>query len=395
MNVRSRAALRIGAAALLAAGAVSMAGAPVQAADTKADLELTVAGTTLAEGTQDKIGWVKVKNNGPGTPSAMTVAVDLNGLRDERIETLPAVDGCEGGPIDSIECPVPPAKIPGPGETLEFPIITIKHPGGFDGGDTYIGFVVRSPDDTTPDNNIKQVKLEFEGEPGVDLGVLVEDVKTKFDIDGGEQQSQPPLYPGDETGVVGQVYNQGDTIAKGIELKLQLPKQVTFTEQYAGCEYSADLRTATCRDDELLMAPGEGLELPFPIKVAAGVEAPVALPKGSLSAEALGVAPANSPLARAARTTIFQKAELLGADERPTDVDLSDNVDEFAVIVAAKGGSGGGGSDDNGGLPVTGPQAGLIGGIGAGVLVAGAALFLVARRRRVVLVTPGDEKPTA
>jgi LPXTG-motif cell wall-anchored protein len=74
------------------------------------------------------------------------------------------------------------------------------------------------------------------------------------------------------------------------------------------------------------------------------------------------------------------------------DVDATDNSDGYAVIVAAQGGTGGG---DGGSLPVTGPQAGLIGGIGAAVLAAGGAMFLVARRRRVVLVTPGDEKPTA
>jgi hypothetical protein len=42
------------------------------------------------------------------------------------------------------------------------------------------------------------------------------------------------------------------------------------------------------------------------------------------------------------------------------------------------------------GLPVTGATAGLYGGVGLGVLVLGGALLLVARRRRVVLVTPGD-----
>jgi LPXTG-motif cell wall-anchored protein len=58
------------------------------------------------------------------------------------------------------------------------------------------------------------------------------------------------------------------------------------------------------------------------------------------------------------------------------------------VIVAGTGGEGGGG----GSLPVTGAQAGLIGGIGAVVVALGAVLFFVARRRKVVLVTPQDEK---
>ena len=70
------------------------------------------------------------------------------------------------------------------------------------------------------------------------------------------------------------------------------------------------------------------------------------------------------------------------------DVDASDNTDDFSVIVAGKGGSGG--RRTRGGLPVTGaagrpdrrrsaPRCSLAGGV----------MFLVARRRRVVLVDPG------
>ncbi|MCM0675971.1 hypothetical protein NCC78_14915 [Micromonospora phytophila] len=390
MNVRSRASVRIGAATLLAAGAVALAGAPAQAADTQADLELTVAGTRLAEGVEGKIGFMKVKNNGPGTPSALTVGVDLAGLYDERIWSLPLGEDCKGDDVSSVVCQVPAAQIPGPGETLEFPVVTIKDAGGVDGGETSIGFFLKSPDDTTPDNNRKVVKLEFEGEPGVDLGVIAPDVKTRLTPGGGESPEQAPLHPGDQGLFVGEIVNQGDTVAKGIEFKVQLPKNVTFTEQYEGCEYSADKRTATCADEGFLMGADVGALITFPIEVAAGVKAPVALPDGSLSADALGVAPAGTPVPEAARKSAIENVRVLAKGERVVDVDPSDNVDGFAVIVAAKGGAGGGG-----GLPVTGPQAGLIGGIGVAVLGAGAAMFLVARRRRVVLVTPGDERPTA
>ncbi|MFE9651928.1 hypothetical protein [Micromonospora sp. NPDC006431] len=399
MNMRKRVQLSIGAAALLAAGVVPIAGSPAQAADTKADLELTVAGTTLAQGTKDKVGWVKVKNNGPGTPSAMTVAVDLSYFKDERIITLPLVDGCEGGPIDTLECPVPAAKIPGPGETLEFPVITIKRPEGYVGGETSIRFYLRSPDDTTPDNNTKEVKLEFEGQPGVDLGVVVPDVKAKIDIDTLEQAGQA-LYPGDETAVIGEIFNQGDMVAKGVKITLRAPAGVTFTDEYEGCEYTADRRTANCADPGLVLAPDELLTIAFPIKVAAGVKAPSTLPGGSLVADALAAAPVDAGLVKQARKTIFEHARVRAATSEVTDVDASDNTDDYAVVVAAKGGAGGGGADGGsgggeGGLPVTGAKAGLIGGIGAAVLLAGGAMFLVARRRRVVLVTPGDEKPTA
>ncbi|GAB3156036.1 hypothetical protein GCM10027290_53190 [Micromonospora sonneratiae] len=49
---------------------------------------------------------------------------------------------------------------------------------------------------------------------------------------------------------------------------------------------------------------------------------------------------------------------------------------------------------EGGGLPVTGVQAGLIGGVGVAVVAAGGVMFLMARRRRVVLVTPADERST-
>jgi len=39
---------------------------------------------------------------------------------------------------------------------------------------------------------------------------------------------------------------------------------------------------------------------------------------------------------------------------------------------------------------VTGPVAGSIAGAGGAVLIAGAVMFVMSRRRRVVLVTPGD-----
>lgn len=396
MIFRNRSFARLGAAALLAAGGLAVAATPAHAEDTKADLEVTVAGTTLAEGTTEKIGWLKVKNNGPGTPSALTVGVDLSGLKDERIITIPLGEHCEGGAIATIECTVPADQIPGPGETLEFPVVTIKSPEAYDGGETSVGFFLRSTDDTTPDNNVKSVTLKFEGEPGVDLGVVVPDVKTRSSLDGGEPTA---LHPGDETTVFGEIINQGDTLAKGIEIKLQLPKDVTFTEQYLGCEYSTDGRTATCRDDELVLGELEALIIDFPIKVAAGVKAPATLPAGSLTADALGVTEEESPEARAAHKTTFKNARVLSRGERVTDVDPTDNVDDFAVVVAAKGGAGGGGEGDGDGdgpgLPVTGPQAGLMGGIGVAVLLAGGVMFMVARRRRIVLVSPGDEKPTA
>jgi LPXTG-motif cell wall-anchored protein len=41
---------------------------------------------------------------------------------------------------------------------------------------------------------------------------------------------------------------------------------------------------------------------------------------------------------------------------------------------------------------VTGVQVGLIAGVGAAILLAGGALLVLSRRRKMVLVTPTDER---
>ncbi|MEV0568255.1 LPXTG cell wall anchor domain-containing protein [Dactylosporangium sp. NPDC050588] len=68
--------------------------------------------------------------------------------------------------------------------------------------------------------------------------------------------------------------------------------------------------------------------------------------------------------------------------EPPADANPGNDVAEV-VINPNPGGSGGG-------LPLTGAQTGLVASVGAALLAGGVALFLVARRRRVVLVVPQD-----
>src|SRR5947207_10108233 len=61
------------------------------------------------------------------------------------------------------------------------------------------------------------------------------------------------------------------------------------------------------------------------------------------------------------------------------DPDLTNNKAAITITVLSNG------------LPVTGTQVGLIGGSGVAAIAVGWVLFLAARRRRVLLVTPGDE----
>ncbi|GAA1823244.1 hypothetical protein HC028_15700 [Planosporangium flavigriseum] len=89
--------------------------------------------------------------------------------------------------------------------------------------------------------------------------------------------------------------------------------------------------------------------------------------------------------------------------EIPRPADTNPDNDKAAVVItavaeAANPGTGGGnpatgGTGGGSGvtLPITGSQAGLAGGVGLALLAAGAGLYLVATRRRAVVVT-GDDK---
>jgi hypothetical protein len=64
----------------------------------------------------------------------------------------------------------------------------------------------------------------------------------------------------------------------------------------------------------------------------------------------------------------------------------ANNTAAIVITVDGSGGSGGAG----GGLPVTGPSTGMLAGTGAAIAAAGVAMFVLFRRRRVVLVAPRD-----
>ncbi|TWJ24557.1 cell wall anchor protein [Micromonospora endolithica] len=400
MIFRNRPLVRLGAAALLASGALTAFGVPAYAADTAADLSVEVTGTRVAAGAQDKVAFAKIKNNGPGTPDNFVVDVDVSKIDFAKVAVVPVTEGpCT---IDGDEqptrfsCLVDDKTVPGPGETLEVALVTFKAEEGVELPYTApFTVTVKSDGDTAADNDSASAELVLTDESGVDMGIVVPDVK--FQADGSEKP--PLLVPGAETLVHVELINQGDVIANGIKLDLTLPKGATFTEDLRECTYSPDRRVANCPTPLLQVAPGDILIGSFPVKVDADVKAPIALQGGSGTVTALGELPATSANVAATKKTLpsFLKAATAEQAAEVREIDETDNTDAYAVIVAAKGGSGGGGDDDGDGpgLPVTGAKAGLIGGIGGAVLLAGGLMFLMARRRRVVLVTPGDERPTA
>jgi hypothetical protein len=386
MIFRNRAMKRAGAGAagLLAVGAFA---APALA-DDSADLAVKLTGTTIAADASGKFTGVSLINNSKVPASGILLSIDISQLDTDKVQLRD--EDCD--PVDNgvIRCGIV-------GDTIEagadidwfFPLEKRSEATGSAGTITVtISHAGSDPDES---NNSVTAEVVLSDERGVDLVVVAEDIRDAIDLAdsvdspayNGEQ-----IYPGDASALVLFVGNQGDLIADGLKVSAKLPEHVTFAEAEEGCDYSAANDEITCVYEGMSLIPSDrdddgsrsGAYIWFPVQVAADVTGPITLPNGSVRVDAV----------RAVAELPEMKAQQLPGNVRPLtaqelrDIDETDNVDDFSVYVLGTGGGGGG-------LPVTGAQAGLIGGIGAAVVVIGGVLFLTARRR-VVLVTPGDGK---
>ncbi len=407
MKSHNRQLARMGAGAVgfLVAGSFA---APAYAVD-GTDLSVELSGTTIAAGSTEKVVEIDLENVGKTTPESVDIIFTVGDL----VGAFQFADICDDDPADgTVHCSVDKAFIPEPGGTSDLSYLVTRADDSADAsGELTVTVLVDGDDNTANNTDTAEVVI---GEHGVDLGVVAEDVRTPIDAD-ASLESGAPVYvdgsitPGGSTAVVATVSNQGDMTADGVRVSVTLPEQASFTEPEQGCEYSADNRTVTCDYSEIMLIPADhdtqdgdatsGGSFWFPAKIDAGVAKSGALTGGSVTVAALAAVPYGPKQNIAAPTTLPENVELLDAADidKVVDVDESDNIDTYSIFVSVNGGSGGGstgGDGDGGSLPVTGAQAGLFGGIGAFVIVLGAVLFLVARRRRVVLMTPGDEKPT-
>ncbi|MFG2054049.1 cell wall anchor protein [Micromonospora sp. NPDC048930] len=378
-----------GAAGILVAGLFA---APALA-ETSADLAIEASGTTIAVGAPGKTTTVSLINKSQVDAKGILVGLDISKLDTTKVDIDES--GCSPREDGVILCGIEGDTL-GAGEDVDwgFPL---KRKGTATGDAGEISAIILH-DGTDPDesNNEVTVKVKVEG-TGPDLTVIANDVNKAVTVEGSKIKITGDLHAGDTGQLIYTAFNQGDATAAGLKISVKLPKGVTFAEAEKECVDNAAKTSRVCTYDDLDLIPvsqdkvGDdliaGARFYHLLTVGADVKAG-ALTGGQVTVEALGAE------ATTARTTgesaLPDNAEAVAA----TEVDATDNTDAYAVLVAAKGGSGGGAGGGDGGLPVTGPQAGLIGGIGAAVLIAGGVMFLVARRRRVVLVTPGDEKST-
>jgi hypothetical protein len=380
MNFRTRALAYAGAGAagLFATGLFA---APALAAD-EADVLVKPLSTKIAVDAGLKFFRFDFKNEGPGVATDTTLSFDLSGLDPKVVDFIPEdvkVDGVKlvKDTDDEIVFEIGDGA---PGETLPFQLPIILKDGAEKGSAGSFKVSIKS---TAPDpdesNNSATIPVEVV-ESGPDLTTIAYDVRAED----GE-----PVKPGASAPFFWTVANEGDQTVKGVVLQITLPEHVTFVDEYPACTITPDQRFLTCEDPNVEIEPGYEIEETIPVKVSADAPGPVTLSGGLLKAAASGViSPELARGAKAAKT--LGGFEVVPIDEEPpADVDPADNTAEFSVFV---GGTGGGGGGD---LPVTGVQAGLIGGVGLAVLAGGGALLLMSRRRKVVLVTSGDETPTA
>lgn len=386
MNVRTRRAMQragVGALALAVTGALASLAAPAYAAE-GVDLSVTVDSSKIAIGSEVKPFFAKITNGGDTAAEGLKVDIDLSGVDASLVKVTVDFDGCTTAD-KAISCAFD-GKI-APGEKIDIPLLVTPVKGAEPKSAGVIKVTVEpvlDPKDANPANNTATAPIELVGSGG-DIVAIADDVVAGYGDDGEVQ----PVAPGETASLYWAILNVGDVTLSAPEFTIQLPKYASFVDKFEGCRYSNGDRSVTCTAPDWTLAPNSavgGGEEGWLVKVAADAPGPVTL-SGTITGSAGGVV----EKLRAA-TTAAKPA--WAAEAKPeTEVDKGDNSDEFAVFIGAAGGSGGGDGGD-GGLPITGARVGLIGGVGGAVVAIGVVLFVLARRRRVVLVTPDDEAPT-
>lgn len=388
---------RAGTVTLLAGGLLAV-GVPARAAD-QADLALIPVSTQLAKGVTE----AKAKpfrftvDNSRGTVDArnVTVGVDARKINKKKVGFV-VPEGCQQQRAAVYSCVLGDLAA---GTSEDFFIPLFSKGGRGDAGTLTVTISSETTDPESEDNTV-EVDLTVT-RPGYDLVTWAQDVYANVAVDGAATETDlKPVRPGQTAPLDWVVYNGGSRKATGVFYGITLPAGVSFAELPATClvQDLGGLAQALCEDPAAVIRPGQYYTDAVTVKVGDDVTEPV-LRIGNVFAYGLDRAAAGEPLEEPRAADQAQRRTF-------TEADPADNSAVFDVFVdlspapspspspsssptgqpSASPGTGGGG-----GLPVTGAQAGLIGGIGGAVLLTGGVLLMLARRRRVVLVTPDDE----
>ncbi|WP_320067437.1 cell wall anchor protein [Micromonospora sp. RTGN7] len=406
---------RAGAVALLACGGVATVAAPAQA-DDQADLALVPISQNLARGVEaakaKPFKFTVDNTRASVTARAVRVTVETKGLTKRVGVVVP--DGCDVSGT-AFTCLLGDLAA-GTSEDFGVPLFSTGTRGK--GGSLTVTITAATADPKTADNT-ETVDITVT-RPGYDLTSWVQDGYANVVVDGA-QSNEPDLKPiprGATAPLDWAVYNDGSRRATGVFYAITLPAKVSFAKLPESCveQEIGGLAQAFCEDAGAVVEPGEYYTDDVRVKVAQDAAEPV-LRIGELYAYGLDAAqgaPESEPqVASPAQRRAFAEADVVDnqavfdvfvdLSAQPTPTPTAGPTDEptpgpsgspsgMPTLSGSPGTDGGDGGGGGGGLPVTGVQVGLIGGIGGVVLLAGGALLVLAYRRRVVLVTPQDEK---
>jgi len=391
--------IRIGSAALLAAGAATLTATPALAAEADFGVDLrsiTGLGVTVIEAT--------ITNHGTTTPDKLTLALDTSAIDQTRV-TIIGPDGCPAsGAVFECNDLGRNDGLPKPGKSASVRVVFWPSPGAV--GDLTATVTVEADGEAA--NNSKSIRVVTPPDRGPALHVFAETVSQLEDLtsaggvsamgDYAEQYNGKPIPPGGKSKAFGEIYNYGAVTTTSVRTVGKLPEGVRFIpDGLANCEFSADKRTATCVWDDARMGPyifdpeidkyDSSYRIVMPIVVDKDAKGPADLTGGEWTVAAIATAePKLDELARQAAQ--LNAASLARGEKFTTD----ENVD-FKVRVGAAATGGGSGEDDGGGngggsddpgLPITGPATATMLGTGAALVALGAFFGYATRRRKTV-----------
>jgi len=394
---------RIGSAALLAAGAVTLTATPALAAEVDFGVDLrsiTGLGVTVIEAT--------ITNHGTTTPDKLALALDTAAVDKSRVAII-GPDGCPAsGAVFKCDDLGKNGGLPKPGKSASVRVVFWRTAGAAPGAVGDLTATVTVETDGEAANNSKSIPVVTPTDRDPALHVYAETVSQLEDLssangastlgDYAEQYSGKPIPPGGKSKAFGEIYNYGAVATTSVRTVGKLPEGVRFIpDGLPNCEFSADKRTATCVWDDIYIGPfifdpeidkyDSSERIVMPIVVDKDAKGPADLSGGEWTVTAVKTAEPKVD-ERARQAAQLNAATLAGGKEFTTD----ENVD-FAVRVGAavtgggsgngNGGGNGGGSDDPG-LPITGPATSTVLGAGAALVALGVFLAYATRRRKFV-----------
>lgn len=394
MRLRSSGPGRAFAALLLAA---APAVATPAYADAPADLTVLLTGPASAAGAGPQVVTATVVNQGRGTANGVTLrytgqvdseAVDPatvrfcgSGRRDGRPEWAsrsapPAAVPSLTAPVWG-SCPLPDLA-PGHSHGLRSSVLGRANTHGEVGELTVE--VGHAGTDPTPADNTATTRLRF-ADP-VSYRLYARGWDGPVD-QSGKVVAVPPGGTGDLQFEIG---NSGDAPVNGFTVTIQLPRQAAFEGSRPGCAYARDRQSATCVYGDLPVMPARtdtdpadrsysALRFRHRFSVDRAAPARARLDDGLLRVEPMVTGYLPPPVTRLPDGWTGLRAR---------DFRDKDDWDRLVILTRSHAGDGAGLGDDDtpgAGLPVTGVRVGVLGLVGFGLAVLGAALVLIGRRR--------------